>query len=575
MARICYIFTIIIASIFTPSQQLEYTEQNISSGLLFHELNEAAISYSTWRLTYFYNLTEYYDEIEKLNLLIKQIDKICENNKELTECNSMLTVIHEYFKNIYLNTEKIESFDLNRQKRWAIFGYIGVAMKYVYGLADADDIKSINKKINDMKTSLLEQNESFQSNLAIIKKSVEINNNTYHEMKRKMKQFGEILSKSQTTNDIKNEIHSLGLTASYIISMYEQTYTDILNILQNSLDGKIVNLISQSELNYDLERIASNLSENQKLPIELGSQSPYNLFAICSPQAILIDKKLIIILNFPIIDIDHTQLLKTISVPFLSSDKIFKIMPKHNYVLFNNEKTELTYLLDNEVQLCKSTIKGKLICKPESATIIDPQFSCELAILSNASLNIIENACDFQEKPIRNYIVQLYQNNSYYCTITKPITITEICAGKKLEKMKISRNGILDIGFGCSFFTNELRFTPQNVIKSPENKLVKPRFNLDQIAQFIENKNASDLNQTYNIIPLEDHNIDFEHLMSDIKKEENIINQRQDDLENLEMLETISDESNPLYLLIGSIAFLVVALVIFYIKCVKPCFTEE
>lgn len=277
MERNYYICIIILTSILIPTLQLEYRKHNITSGLLFYELNEAAISYSTWRLTYFYNLTEYYDEIDKLNLLIKEIDKICDNNKELTECNSMLLTIHEYFRNIYSNTEKIESFDINRQKRAPLY-YLGKAMSWLYGIADEDDVKDLNNKINSLGANLKDQNDSLLKNLVIIKKSAEINNGTYQELKGKIKRFEEILSKTQLINNIKQEIHSLGLTATYIINMYEQTHKDILDILENSLQGKIINLISQTELRHNLKIIENNLTESQKLPINLKIQNVYNLF---------------------------------------------------------------------------------------------------------------------------------------------------------------------------------------------------------------------------------------------------------------------------------------------------------
>lgn len=550
---------------------LEYREQTLSTGLLFYEVNPAAISHTTWRLTYFYNLTDYFDQIDKLNTAVIGIENICSLDKEIKECETILTLLREHLKNIQLNIHRVKSFSLHRSKRWAPLGLMGDAYKWIFGLMTDGDAEEIYDNINDLHANLLSQEQTFQNNLYIVEQSIKINKETYSQLKNMISELNKIVIHEQIKSNRRNDINSLGVIATLIINLSEKTYKNIIEILENSLNGKILNMIQQTQLIDNLKTIESQFKSNQQLPIDLKTQSPYNIFAIATPQATLIEDKIIIILYIPIIDIDNVYLYKTIPIPLKVNQNVIRIQPQTPFFLLHPNNKEVTPILESDLHNCKMTIKNKLICKPELPTIIDHKASCELIMLLNPKTQTIQNTCKFEILPQKNYITRLYQNNSYYCFINEQLKITELCSGKNPLIKYILNNGILTITNGCSFLTDESHFTPHNIITDKKERLLKPLFDLNNISDInisdIISSNDS-IKNNISLIMSEDHELKFKEIDELIKKEKETIKLRS-------KLHKILPSSRNVYSIIASISLLLLVLTIIYIKIIKPCFTNN
>lgn len=66
--------------------------------MVFYEIGSAAISKTTWRLTYYYNLTDYFDNIQKLVDSVEVIEELCDKETKIMECKALLALLRTFEK---------------------------------------------------------------------------------------------------------------------------------------------------------------------------------------------------------------------------------------------------------------------------------------------------------------------------------------------------------------------------------------------------------------------------------------------------------------------------------------------
>lgn len=299
----------------------------------------------------------------------------------------------------------------------------------------------------------------------------------------------------------------------------------------------------------------------------------YSIFALTTSKATLFDKKILLAINIPIIDTDDLSLFETIPIPFTIKEKLAIIIPSSKQFLLNNQKQELTPITEKDLEKCKRTQSNKLICSPNTPTIIDRKVSCELSLIRNSDTKMISQICEFQLIPKKNYMVQIHQNNSFYCVIENPIRITEICPKLPIKAISITHNGIISIKPGCSIYTDELIFTAPRTIYDKEEKIINPLFNMEEISEENILKISGNLNylnaRNYSITLIEDNFRDFDILIQQVKYERDHLK------ETNETNETKNTNNNStMYYTLGAIAILIFSILAVYIQCFRPCFTR-
>lgn len=484
-------------------------------------MNEASITHTTWQLSYYYDLTDYFNQVNKIKTAIESIKALCQLTIDKKECELILELLENHMENSKLNSERVESFSNKRKKRWAPLGYMGDINSWLFGYMIQEDAEEITKNIKKLQERVIKQQDLFENQILIIQQSLKINNKTYNELKNNIELLNNNLNEMERNFTISQKINSLTHIITLTIMHHAQISETLMNLLQNSLNGKIITLIPQQQLKSNLQTIAENLSNNQRLPINLKSQHSFNIFSVTTSRATLYKRKILITLDIPIVDRDELSLYKTIPIPTEINQKLIIIIPTMKYFLLNTNKREITPITHDEIKQCKRTPKNELLCTPDSATIINKENSCELSLIINPKPEIIENLCEFRLVPKRNYIVQIHQNNRYYCVINNPIIVTENCPEENIVTTSISTNGIINIKQGCSITTNEIKITAPNTIKM-ENQILTPLFHLNQLTKDgileISGNLSYLMKRNYSILVLENHNDELIALSEQINR---------------------------------------------------------
>lgn len=498
---------ICITFLITSSYAIDFEPKEEKTGVIFLELAKPYVSYNRWHICFYYDVTDYFDEIEKLKFSLIKLKEICSILHYNESCQLINQQLDKHLDSIAQDSNKIESFQttLNRRKR-APFEFMGKIYNILFGLMDAESARAYDDKINELQNVSTKTSNLIDSETLLVKNSLEINTKIYKNLTNVIKKLStEIIDINNELNStIKNiytkqKYEEITSTATLIIIQQNKISKELLSTLQNSIDGKIASVIPINRLKENLKIISNNLSENQKLPINLKSENIYHLFKITNVRATLYNKKILIELSIPIIEKTIYSLYKSIPIPTFFNGNYLIMKTKNTYFLANLEHYEYIPLDSDELQNCKHTFNNDLICTPYSPIYYNKDKICELNVLTSFSLDKIYDNCKFNIVPKTNYIIQINNQDKYYCVVDKPFIISSKCYNNEIEVKQINNSGILQINPNCVVKTEEIKLKSHNVKYFNDTKLVIPNHDLS----LLDFKRILNINYTINHTKLE------------------------------------------------------------------------
>lgn len=384
----------------------EFTEQTQESGLLFAELGKVYTSYTKWHMCYYYDLTPYYAQLQQIGSCVKKMRTICKTLAEQTLCSAVIDQLNIHLDDIDADKYKIDSFHhLNRQKRNtqegitnkanskatkrikrnAPFELIGKIENLLFGVMDADTARQYDEKINELQNNANITKELILEQTSIIKQTTQINQKAFQDFAQTVNDLTEKISELGTqTQDSIHELNSQSKFQSItqitlaIIIKHNKISENLMQLLENAIHGRITSTIPIEQLRQNLKTIEQNLSEDQKLPIDLNSESTYHIYKTVAIKATMLNKRILVEVNVPILERDEYKLIKTIPIPIRVQDTTMIIKPNSEYFLFNAEKMHYIPLPEEELRNCLHNFNNELICTPYSPIHNNRDEVCEL-----------------------------------------------------------------------------------------------------------------------------------------------------------------------------------------------------
>lgn len=216
---------------------LKFQPTNYEAGLTFIKLNKVEVTRTTWQMLYFYDLSDYFVQIEKIQIIIDQIEVLCQKSTQKESCNILLDLLKKHMENSQMNAERVESFSTNRRKRWAPLGYVGDLYAYVLGFMTKEDAEGMINNIEKLQEVTNYQQKLLKDQTLIIQQTVQINNKTYNELKQNVENLSSKLNEVERNRTIDFHITTLTQIATLIIQNHDQVSSTLTNILQNSVNG--------------------------------------------------------------------------------------------------------------------------------------------------------------------------------------------------------------------------------------------------------------------------------------------------------------------------------------------------
>lgn len=428
----------------------DFHENEMTTGLMHIKMGAASISREKWNIMYYYNLEEYFKQIELLEDITTNIEKTCDLQTQINRCEILLNELRKYNEKNKRSQNIINKFRTNGQERPNTT------------TTDSSSQNPINNDNEDpkirMKTKLLSK----------IYGSIKANNDRIKQLITELNEMKSHFSTNVNSIEGNNQFNQLVDTAIFIIMNHNHITDSILQLLTDSSTFKLIEFIPTETFEESLRNISLKLPKGKKLPIEIERENIYDLFAITEISTKLIKNELMIVLSIPVINEITYNLYKIIPLPTKREKDTIIIQPSQEYVLVNKAASHYIPLSTTEHINCLRRRNDYLICSPNNPTYTTKFEKCEFYLFEITEGDSFEEQCKFNIRSIqeKNYFIELFSPNYYYVHVKNQMTLRVLCKGREPEEMIIMNSGILEIDNNCIAETNGISIETKSFVEN-------------------------------------------------------------------------------------------------------------
>lgn len=385
------IYAMIFATIFGWSLQTGdcYNFQPLKEplGAFLSNLEEAYVSHSSWRLLYYYDLEDFYKNIESYKDCLKKIGQICDHLEEIGESSQCLSLVlkhREFLKDInidveYLNSIQKDDLMSKRRKRQAPLGFMTTyVFKPVFEIMDEDDAYEMVQKTNNLAENQETHHTLFEQNLSIIKRTIETTNTSLTSFQNSMNELNTFVNVSiKKIQEMETEI-KLHISFSYISDIatnikigYFKAIETIKKIIRNKLIGEYAEIMTYKKLIDEINTVALDLDDTRIMLLT----KPRELQQSNSILGTIQQNKLLIELIVPMVVRNMYNLKKIIPLPMPSENKTIVLDIENENYLFQN--TTKVFIPLKDVDICREISTRKILCYPTRETHFADDSICE------------------------------------------------------------------------------------------------------------------------------------------------------------------------------------------------------
>lgn len=461
----------------------DYQEQEHKSGLIFVLLDQARTSFDTYTIVYHIDIGTYRKLTDNVNTCIDNIGKLCQRTPE-KEQSCFLTIKQLQNQVTYMRRDEtdIDAYKQEvkgkRSKRsWEMGGEI---FHWAFGLMDARRAREHDRRITENTIQTERILNLVEEEIIYIKEVIAMSNETYNELAReltklshKTTEYWARANKDLRAINLADKISELNQLAGSLIVEHGRLSQQIIRCLENAMNGQITQLVPLEKLTEDLGIVAKNLDENQRLPIELGTENPLHIFKFSSISASLYGDRMFIEINIPIVERELYSIYKIIPVPTRVANHTLVIKTTMDYVMINNNDNKYIPIKTDEYSNAQRNIRGEKIIKPAENAHSDFEQTCEINIMKNPSKKIIMELCETKILPNSNYFIPINANDLYYVLINHPVSAYEYCRNKISESHHFERSGVLKLQQDCRINTDKISLRPRTNYKINSDGIIE------------------------------------------------------------------------------------------------------
>lgn len=466
------------------------------TGIFITKSFDTYIAYNNWKLTYFLELGDFYDDINLVNRVIERMDTICSILTEKLKCRTLNDKFKNHMKTIEnelefittskdkklhkRQTNKIETptskpeIKAEKPKTGAWLGFMNTYIyRPLFGFMGEDDAIEIASKINALINRTDSHNIFLQEEVSLIQQSMKITNLSIKNLKDNLKILDSQVNKIFNEQNDKMMQHwdysVLSTLAGEIIGEHERTLRTLKNIIKNTFEGDLRGFLNINQIQENLREVNKKLDDSQTILINSYS----DIQAVASLRGTIMDKKLIVEVTIPITNRIKYNLIKITTLPItINNQTIFIDTENRNYLV---DEENFEYIPINEIELnkCKKISNDRLICSPQTESFIMDDEVCESKLIFGGEINNILRKCNYRHIKNANYIKHL-DENTYYIFTTNSIEIIEKCLHSKPTKSVIKRIGILNLTPNCEIRMERMKISPKNSFSINITKITSP-----------------------------------------------------------------------------------------------------
>lgn len=565
-----------VSSFYTGVTSLNFTTREINSGLIFKHLSNVEVSYESFTLIYYTNLTEYLDLKEKIKSCYDAFVSI----KAQTVSNEFVGYTRRSLYRQLMNSMERSELEIStyvipthlipqkREKR--AIEFIGAIFNWAFGLMDAESAREVDRKISATQSAV---NELRNLGLTVTTFAKENLLTTKDKLKKLASRVNEIVHNLNALNrgvEASMSVNSLVIEIDAMIQILYNEHqfltNQILKLLQGATMGQITHLVPLETLSEDLINLEKTLPDKLKLPINVYKENPLNIFKFSTTRAAIYQNRMLIEINIPRIDRESYSAYEIIPIPIKMNNITSVILPSISHILINENNSDYIPIEKSEYTLAISNFHGTKIIRPHNNIFHDYNYNCEMNIFLNSSIPMESELCNIKPIPNSNIFIPINHVDFYFISLSSPISVHEFCYGRIMQNHVFNSSGFLTIPENCRINTKFITIRPKISSRIEKTSIIPLSSN------FTSNLTLEDSLKTYNtklqhistspVIPeilIYDISSDFNKL---IEKADQSIFLAAKTPEFFPISITLSDPMEFLYLLLGSFLIFVIFILI-------------
>lgn len=456
----------ILLSLETISS-INFKPQEHKTGLIFVKLAKARVSYDSHTVVYHVDISEFKTISSSVERGIADVEKYC---KDLT-CGFIIQQLRGQLLHMERDEQDIEAYQQFKRPKRAI-EWMGSVFHWAFGLMDADTARKYDDAINSLNNNTERLHNIEKNQITLIQETIKVTNGTANQLKKQIHELefqNESIQKKTLTIELVLYTNDLVMKSLTIIKLmileHQRIAKQLVQLLEDSISGKITQLVPIERLSKDLTTVEHELHEDQRLPINIDLENPLHVFKYTTIRASLFKNRLLIEITIPVIEVEHFSIYQIIPVPNDINGYHTLIIPSTKFVLINNKNNEYIPITNEEYTNSETNAAGEKIIKPEENSHADYSKNCEISILINPEKDSIGKTCDVKLIPTSNYFIPINNNDLYYVSISRPMVILEHCHGHPSTSHELTESGMLRLEKNCRINADKINIRPRNNFK--------------------------------------------------------------------------------------------------------------
>ena len=471
---------------------VEITAFDSMPGIYFESLGMANLINNEWHLVVYYELQNYWTELRGFELGVRKLRLLCNQMKNGTYCENILTLFEHNVRDIQVYNEVIVNADAGhlRSKRGA-FDIVGTVANKLFGVLD---VEYADKMATTIRT--IGRNEKALSNL--LNNHTLIMETTANVLKRTQDQVNQQFAKfDKHLNEIKlkvdqvdtyfkqQEIHhmfaSLAVQTLLVMGNYQKVQNNIITVLTESHQGKVNPLlITPVQLRNSLFTIKDNLSPSLKLPYFSATQMDVsNIYNLLHVQARVTEENIIFRMQLPLASNNQFETFRLIPIPVKVNEFFYTIKPSSFYLIVSLHRDLFYPLSEAEAASCIKVGSDNMYCKQSHPVYnkLSTMSHCEMALLNHKG---IQPSCTIIKSKGGPEWVQLFNPNHWIYSLNKNTTVNIVC-GEHATVRTLVGVGVLKLSTNCVLKQDTLTITSHNIHPSQLRTSFVPTVNITSI----------------------------------------------------------------------------------------------
>ncbi|AGE89983.1 hypothetical protein SlsnVgp128 [Spodoptera littoralis nucleopolyhedrovirus] len=313
---------------------------------------------------------------------------------------------------------------VQRRRKRGAFDFVGKVDNYLFGVMDSDDAaelhrvaigeNSINSQVKNLTSAVIEMADNIDKRLRCIEQARDLDKCNYLEKKYQA---------------LKDELVEI-----------EKSY-DKLNTAIDFAKGNRLStyVITPETLMFAMANVTSKLPPDTSWPVETKLKQMHTLIDNVMNTHVFVttNRKLLFILEVPLIKTASYNLFEAISVPMCGGDgrgrhgKVVEnicaiVLPSSRYIGISNDKH--TYIRMDDTLSCRQTEDRMLCFKPHTIYITAETALCDIRIMMKENVSTYDN-CDVRVGRFNDEIFHpIADYNRWLYMVRVPTELNMLCS---------------------------------------------------------------------------------------------------------------------------------------------------